>query len=410
MTHARSLVARRTPLALHSGPEPIFLREIAVVGPGVVGMPIAALLATAELWAPDGTPTRVTVVQRASASSGWKVGAINAGRSPIGALEPAHRRAGRAGRGERPSARDDGVRRHPRRGRRARLRPDGATRDRRPTTRTCSRRCTASRTALAQRTAGSVPIVVIESTLAPTTLADGGAAAVRAARPRGRTRRAARAQPEPGDARRRGRADSLTTDKLVGTLSPGTGPRVAVAVRAHRDAGHGALHQRADGGGRDDARECLARRPHRLRGGGRALLRRARHRLLRRATAASTRGSRRSAARSCPPCGGLLVPTIGVGGQQSAQGWRVPLVARARGGRESGAQPRPRGAPDQRRVARAGRSPWSSASPARSRTFDRPARRRLPRRLGRRTQLAHASRWRASSWRAARASRCTTRT
>ena len=86
MTHARPLSANRAPLALYGGPEPIFLREIAVVGPGVVGMPIAALLATAELWAPDGTPTRVTVVQRASPSSGWKVGAINAGRSPIGAL------------------------------------------------------------------------------------------------------------------------------------------------------------------------------------------------------------------------------------------------------------------------------------------------------------------------------------
>ncbi len=67
----------------------MFVREIAVIGPGYVGLPMAALLATAELWAPDGTPTRVTVVQRPSASSGWKVGAINAGRSPIGALEPA---------------------------------------------------------------------------------------------------------------------------------------------------------------------------------------------------------------------------------------------------------------------------------------------------------------------------------
>ena len=48
MTHARSLAVRRTPLALHSGPEPIFLREIAVVGPGVVGMPIAAPIAVME--------------------------------------------------------------------------------------------------------------------------------------------------------------------------------------------------------------------------------------------------------------------------------------------------------------------------------------------------------------------------
>ncbi|MDB4883797.1 MAG: UDP-glucose/GDP-mannose dehydrogenase with 6-phosphogluconate dehydrogenase at C-terminal end [Gemmatimonadetes bacterium] len=68
---------------------PTFVREIAVVGPGIIGMPIAALLANADLWASDGTPARVTVVQRASKSSGWKVGAINAGRSPIGRREPA---------------------------------------------------------------------------------------------------------------------------------------------------------------------------------------------------------------------------------------------------------------------------------------------------------------------------------
>src|SRR6187402_3870570 len=86
---ARTAAAKRPALSLHSGPDPVYLREIAVVGPGVVGLPMAALLASTELWAPDGTPTRVTVVQRASTTSGWKVGAINAGRSPIGALEPA---------------------------------------------------------------------------------------------------------------------------------------------------------------------------------------------------------------------------------------------------------------------------------------------------------------------------------
>ena len=89
MMHARSTSAAQRPaLTVHSGPDAVYVREIAVVGPGVVGLPMAALLATAELWAPDGAPTRVTVVQRASATSGWKVGAINAGRSPIGALEP----------------------------------------------------------------------------------------------------------------------------------------------------------------------------------------------------------------------------------------------------------------------------------------------------------------------------------
>ncbi|HEX5387038.1 MAG TPA: nucleotide sugar dehydrogenase [Gemmatimonadales bacterium] len=63
------------------------VREIGVVGPGIVGMPMAALLASAA-EGPART-ARVTVVQRPSATSGWKVGAINAGRSPIGGVEPA---------------------------------------------------------------------------------------------------------------------------------------------------------------------------------------------------------------------------------------------------------------------------------------------------------------------------------
>ena len=88
MTHARPITSARSMRSLVSI-SPTFVREIAVVGPGIIGMPMAALLANAELWASDGTPTRVTVVQRASKSSGWKVGAINAGRSPIGRLEPA---------------------------------------------------------------------------------------------------------------------------------------------------------------------------------------------------------------------------------------------------------------------------------------------------------------------------------
>ena len=61
--------------------------KIAVVGPGTVGMPMAALLASAA--ATDGSPPpRVVVVQRPSAASGWKVKAINAGRSPLGGHEP----------------------------------------------------------------------------------------------------------------------------------------------------------------------------------------------------------------------------------------------------------------------------------------------------------------------------------
>ena len=64
------------------------VRKIAVVGPGIVGMPMAALLAHARIREGSDTPARVLVVQRASATSGWKVDAINAGKSPIGGVEP----------------------------------------------------------------------------------------------------------------------------------------------------------------------------------------------------------------------------------------------------------------------------------------------------------------------------------
>jgi UDP-N-acetyl-D-mannosaminuronic acid dehydrogenase len=61
--------------------------KIAVIGPGTIGMPMAALLATAT--GSDGAPPpRVVILQRPSASSGWKVKAINAGRSPLGGHEP----------------------------------------------------------------------------------------------------------------------------------------------------------------------------------------------------------------------------------------------------------------------------------------------------------------------------------
>lgn len=64
------------------------VRKIAVVGPGIVGMPMAAMLAHARIREGSETPATVTVIQRASPSSGWKVEAINSGRSPIGGVEP----------------------------------------------------------------------------------------------------------------------------------------------------------------------------------------------------------------------------------------------------------------------------------------------------------------------------------
>jgi UDP-N-acetyl-D-mannosaminuronic acid dehydrogenase len=58
-----------------------------VVGPGIVGMPMAALLADATRRL-DSVPGEVVVIQRYSATSAWKIGAINRGESPIGGIEP----------------------------------------------------------------------------------------------------------------------------------------------------------------------------------------------------------------------------------------------------------------------------------------------------------------------------------
>ncbi len=68
---------------------PFIVRTIAVIGPGIVGMPMAALLAHARVRIGMDGPARVVVVQRRSASSAWKIDAINSGRSPIGGIEPA---------------------------------------------------------------------------------------------------------------------------------------------------------------------------------------------------------------------------------------------------------------------------------------------------------------------------------
>ena len=56
-------------------------RKIAVIGAGVVGVPMAALLA-------ETGRDRVVLIQRPSVSSGWKIAALNAGRNPLGGVEP----------------------------------------------------------------------------------------------------------------------------------------------------------------------------------------------------------------------------------------------------------------------------------------------------------------------------------
>jgi UDP-N-acetyl-D-mannosaminuronic acid dehydrogenase len=69
-------------------PEAWKVEKIAVIGPGIVGMPMAAMLANARICQGTEKPARVVIVQRDSPTSGWKVDAVNAGRSVIGGIEP----------------------------------------------------------------------------------------------------------------------------------------------------------------------------------------------------------------------------------------------------------------------------------------------------------------------------------
>lgn len=309
MMHARATVVQRP--ALTPVHDPVYVREIAVVGPGVVGLPMAALLATAELWAADGAPTRVTIVQRPSTSSGWKVGAINAGRSPIGALEPAIDELVAQGAG---SGRLRATTQY------ADIRDADAVlvcvqTERRGTGPDYTHLLEALHGlagALANRTAASVPLVVIESTIAPTTLQT-------VVRPlfaqhgleEGRDVLLAHS---PSRLHRGDIVEHIAaTDKVIGTLSPETGPRVA-AVYA-RIVTRGTLHctnattaevvKTLENAARDVrlayaaevARYCDAQDIDFF-----AVRRRVNARL------AAESGT------SAPPCGGLLVPTVGVGG------------------------------------------------------------------------------------------------
>lgn len=289
----------------------MFVREIAVVGPGVVGLPLAAMLASAELWAPDGTPTRVVVVQRPSPTSGWKVGAINAGRSPVGALEPSV---------------DDLVAQGAGSGRLRATTQYADVRDadivivcvqteRKGATPDYAHLLEALRgvaTVLAQRTAASVPLVAIESTLAPTTMQT-------VVRPlfaqhgleEGRDVLLAHC---PSRLTRGGIVERVSSaDKLIGALSPETGARLAAVYS--RIVTRGALQctntmtaevvKTLENGIRDVrlaytaevARYCDAEDIDFY-----AVRRRVNARL------AADSGA------SAAPCGGLLVPTVGVGG------------------------------------------------------------------------------------------------
>jgi UDP-N-acetyl-D-mannosaminuronic acid dehydrogenase len=75
-------------MSIELSPESWRVEKIAVIGAGIVGVPMAALLAQARIRQGTNKTARVVLVQRESPTSGWKVEAINAGRSPIGGIEP----------------------------------------------------------------------------------------------------------------------------------------------------------------------------------------------------------------------------------------------------------------------------------------------------------------------------------
>lgn len=64
------------------------IEKIGVIGPGIVGMPMAAMLAHARIKIGTDNPAKVIIIQRDSINSGWKVKAINEGKSVIGGIEP----------------------------------------------------------------------------------------------------------------------------------------------------------------------------------------------------------------------------------------------------------------------------------------------------------------------------------
>jgi len=64
------------------------IEKIGVIGPGIVGMPMASMIAHAHIKIGTETPAKVLVVQRDSKNSGWKVDSINSGKSVIGGIEP----------------------------------------------------------------------------------------------------------------------------------------------------------------------------------------------------------------------------------------------------------------------------------------------------------------------------------
>ncbi|GAB1452043.1 UDP-N-acetyl-D-mannosamine dehydrogenase [Draconibacterium sp.] len=71
-----------------NNPDSWKIEKIGVIGPGIVGMPMASLLANAQIKIGTNEPAKVIIIQRKSVNSGWKIDSINKGKSVIGGIEP----------------------------------------------------------------------------------------------------------------------------------------------------------------------------------------------------------------------------------------------------------------------------------------------------------------------------------
>jgi UDP-N-acetyl-D-mannosaminuronic acid dehydrogenase len=145
------------------------VKRIVVVGSGIVGVPMAALLARAAIREGTDDAANVIVLQRASPRSGWKVDAINAGRSPIGGIEPAldHMIAEAVAAGRLSASPDYGMARD------ADVILICVQTDREgyaPAYGPLLEAITALAEVLRQRPEGQIPLVIFESTLAPSSM------------------------------------------------------------------------------------------------------------------------------------------------------------------------------------------------------------------------------------------------
>jgi UDP-N-acetyl-D-mannosaminuronic acid dehydrogenase len=289
--------------------------KIAVVGAGVVGVPMAASLAASRLADPSSRPVDVVLIQRNSPTSGWKVAAVNNGDSPLGGIEPGLGpviRKGVAARVLRASFDYDEVRgadavlfcvQTDKRG----FGPDYGP---------LMEAVEAAARALRRRPAGRKPLVVFESTLAPTTmntlmretfaahgLHDGRD--VRLANSPNRVM--------PGFLLDRIR----TSDKLVGALRPETAEAVASLYRPVVSAGRllqtnsltAETVKTFENAARDVRIACAAELVRLCDGLDVDF-----HALRSEVNRRLEWGDEASANPPAVPVGGLLVPTVGVGG------------------------------------------------------------------------------------------------